>query len=78
MFDFVNWCATKSLPLPVGATSENTTRAGIKGIYPDAYAGRGYAYPDAYFTPTSATAYLDLKNAKGAKHKKGGADTAAN
>lgn len=67
--DFVNWCQSKNLPLP--ATSENTTRSGIRPQYPDAYAGRGYAYPDAYFAPTSATAYLDLKNAKKISHKKG-------
>jgi hypothetical protein len=62
MLDFLKWCETKSLGLPT--TAENTHRAGIKGIYPDAYAQRGYGYPDGYFTPTSATAVLDLKNAK--------------
>lgn len=62
MLDFLKWCERKNFNLPT--TDENVTRAGIKGIYPDAYAGRGYAYPDAYFTPTSATAVLDLKNAK--------------
>jgi hypothetical protein len=73
MLDFVKWCESKKLTLP--ALDENTHRAGIKGIYPDAYAGRGYAYPDSYFVPTSATAVLDLKNAK-KKNVKGGADTA--
>lgn len=67
MDDFVTWCDNKNLTLP--PVQENTHRAGIKGIYPDAYAGRGYAYPDEYFAPTSATAFLDLKNAKGKKSK---------
>lgn len=58
--DFVNWCATKKLPLPT--TDENTTRSGIRPQYPEGYVRS--QYPDAYFAPTSATAYLDLKNAK--------------
>ena len=62
MLNFMKWCEAKKLPLPT--TTENTHRSGIKGIYPDAYAQRGYGYPDLYFTPTSATAVLDLKNAK--------------
>lgn len=62
MLNFLKWCEQKNLGLPT--TAENTKRAGIKGIYPDAYAGRNYAYPDGYFTPISATAVLDLKNAK--------------
>jgi hypothetical protein len=64
MLDFVNWCSTKSLPLPA-TTSENATRNAPKQQYPDAY-GRAQ-YPDAYFSPTSATAYLDLKNSKNVK-----------
>ena len=66
MFDFFQWCESKKLPLP--AVSENTTRSGIRGQYPDAYVRS--QYPDAYFAPTSATAFLDLKNAKGAKSVK--------
>jgi len=62
MVNFVKWCEANKLALPT--TAENVMRAGIKGIYPDAYAGRGYAYPDQYFTPISATAILDLKNAR--------------
>ena len=62
MINFVNWCAEKSLPLPT--TDENTTRSGIRG-----------QYPDAYFAPTSATAYLDLKNAKGKKMVKDAGNT---
>ena len=37
-------------------TDENTKRAGISNNYPAAYAGKGYAYPDIYFTPISANA----------------------
>jgi hypothetical protein len=64
--DFVNWCANKNLPLP--ATLENTHRSGIRPQYPDGYVRS--QYPDGYFAPTSATAYLDLKNAKKIKNKK--------
>jgi len=74
MFNFIEWCKENELDLPV---VENTKRSGIRGAYPDAYAGRNYAYPDGYFAPISATAFLDLKNAKGSKGK-GGTDTAAN
>lgn len=42
---------------------ENTKRSGIRGVYPAAYAGRGYAYPDNYFTPIAADAPVQLKNA---------------
>jgi hypothetical protein len=62
MLNFVKWCESKKLGLPT--TAENVMRSGFKGIYPAAYAGRGYAYPDQYWTPFSATAVLDLKNAK--------------
>ncbi len=75
MIDFVNWCSTKSLPLPTASntTAENTHRSGIRGQYPDAYVRS--QYPDAYFAPTSATAYLDLKNAKGKKMVKDAGNT---
>jgi len=43
-------------------TTENTKRAGVKAIYPDAYVRA--QYPGVYFTPISATAALDLQNAK--------------
>jgi len=65
MLDFFNWCSTKSLPIPA-TTSENSTRTGVKPQYPDGYVRS--QYPAAYFAPTSATAYLDLKNSK--KNKK--------
>lgn len=65
--DFVNYCRTNNLPLPA-SVSENTTRSGIRGQYPDGYVRS--QYPDAYFAPTSATAYLDLKNAKKVRNVK--------
>jgi hypothetical protein len=73
MLDFVNWCSTKSLPIPA-TTSENATRTGIRPAYPEGYLRS--QYPDAYFAPTSATAYLDLKNSKNTKSVRGGANTA--
>ena len=64
MIDFINWCQTKNLPLPQAETTtkENTTRSGIRPQYPDGYVRS--QYPDGYFAPSSATAFLDLKNAK--------------
>lgn len=62
MLNFVKWCEAKKLGLPT--QDENVARSGFKAIYPAAYAGRGYAYPDANWAPHSATAFLDLKNAK--------------
>jgi hypothetical protein len=67
MFDFINWCRSESLPLPA-TTSENTKRAGISQEYPPGYVQS--QYPDAYFAPISATAFLDLKNQKGNNRKK--------
>lgn len=67
MLDFVNWCQDKKLPLPT--TAENTTRSGIRPQYPEGYVRS--QYPDAYFAPTSATSFLDLKNSKKVTSKKG-------
>jgi hypothetical protein len=67
MIDFLNWCGGKNLPLP---TNENTKRAGVSQEYPDGYVRSQYP-ADAYFAPYSATAYLDLKNAKKVKNVKG-------
>jgi hypothetical protein len=75
MLDFVNWCSSNSLQLPGLTTSENATRNAPKQQYPDA-AGRAQ-YPDAYFAPTSATAYLDLKNSKNVKMVKDAGNTKA-
>lgn len=66
MLDFIKWCETKGRNLP--STEENTTRSGIRGQYPDGYVRS--QYPDGYFSPTSATAFLDLKNAKNVKNVK--------
>ena len=65
--NFVNWCQAKSLPLPA-STSENTKRAGLSQDYPPGYIQS--QYPDAYFAPIVATAYLDLKNQKTNNRKK--------
>lgn len=63
MLDFVKWCEEQGKPLPT--VSENGVRTGIRGQYPDGY--KRSQYPDGYFSPYSATAFLDLKNAKGVK-----------
>jgi len=60
MIDFIEWAKQNSLDLP--EINENQTRS-------DGYVRS--QYPDAYFAPTSATAFLDLKNAKGISHKTG-------
>ena len=61
---FSEWCKANKLELPV---IENQTRSGIRPQYPDGYVRS--QYPDGYFTPTSATAFLDLQNAKKVKSK---------
>lgn len=71
MLSFVDWCKNKNLELP--SVDENQTRSGIRGQYPDGYVRS--QYPDGYFAPTSATAFLDLKNAKGIKNVKGAGNT---
>jgi hypothetical protein len=60
ILDFYQWCEEKKFDLP--QLSENQTRSGIRPQYPDGYVRS--QYPDGYFAPTSATAFLDLKNAK--------------
>jgi hypothetical protein len=69
--NFIKWCEDNSLPLP--SVAENTKRAGVSQEYPDGYVRS--QYPDAYFPPIVATAYLDLKNAKNVKHVKGAGNT---
>ena len=61
---FRQWAEANKLELPV---DENTHRAGIRPQYPDGYVRS--QYPDGYFPPTSATAFLDLKNAKKVRSK---------
>lgn len=67
VIDFLTWCDSKNVRLP--AIEENTHRSGIRGQYPDGYVRS--QYPDGYFAPTSATAFLDLKNAGKVKSRKG-------
>lgn len=62
---FRQWCKENNLELPV--LDENQTRSGIRPQYPDGYVRS--QYPDGYFAPTSATAFLDLKNAEKVKSK---------
>ena len=62
MLDFISWCAENNFELPQNVQSENNTRTGVKAQYPDGYVRS--QYPDGYFSPTSATAFLDLKNSK--------------
>lgn len=71
MQDFINWCKQMKLALP--STSENTHRAGLSQEYPSGYVRS--QYPDGYFAPTVATAYLDLKNAKKVKDRKDAGNT---
>jgi hypothetical protein len=79
--NFIKWCEDKSLPLPT--VDENTKRAGTSQEYPDGYIRSQYCNlgdPEkspgpAYFAPISATAYLDLKNAKKVKNKKDAGNT---
>lgn len=71
MQDFIGWCGEKSYELP--AFAENVMRAGHSQNYPDAYV-RGQ-YPPGYFTPISATAILNLQNAKKMLHTKGDVST---
>ena len=69
--DFVKWCNGNNLPLP--NVAENTHRAGLSQEYPSGYVRS--QYPDAYFAPTVATAYLDLKNAKKVRDRKDAGNT---
>jgi hypothetical protein len=64
MKTFLQWAKNNKYDLPV---FEDTKRGGIHAAYPSAYVRS--QYPDAYFAPHSATAYLDLKNAKNIKDK---------
>ena len=66
VMDFIKWCRQEKLPLP---TTENTKRAGISQEYPPGYVSS--QYPDGYFAPISATAFLDLKNQKSNNRRKG-------
>lgn len=67
MKTFVQWATNNKLTLPIVVSEHAAKRAGISGHYPSGYLRS--QYPDAYFAPISATAYLDLKQAKGVKDK---------
>lgn len=79
MKTFFQWVEESGLDLPVvvdapegeETTSEDGVRTGYSHNYPDAYV-RAH-YPDGYFPPSKATAFLD-KDAKPKKVK----DSAAN
>lgn len=65
MIDFIEWCKQNNKSIP--DVNESQTRSGIRPQYPDGYVRS--QYPDGYFAPTSATAFLDLKNAKSVTSK---------
>lgn len=70
MRTFLQWVEQEKNLTPVeskgkSATSENTKRAGISNNYPQAYSGKGYAYPDGYFMPITSTAEGKLKGKMG-------------
>ncbi len=66
MKTFLQWAKENKYDLP--AVDEHAAkRAMVRGQYPTAY-GRAQ-YPDLYFTPITATAALDLKQAKQAHDK---------
>lgn len=65
MITFEKWAKENKLDLP--ELAENGVRTGVKAQYPDGYVRS--QYPDAYFPPVSATADLDLQNAKKIKNK---------
>ena len=68
MKTFVQWATNNKLTLPIVVSESGAAmRAGIRGTYPSAYLRS--QYPDAYFAPISASAMLDLKNAKSVKDK---------
>lgn len=80
MKNFTQWCEERNLELPLVAdtgeeanASENKVRTGLRAYYPSGYVR--HEYPDAYFMPKSATAALDLQNAKASKDKAAPANT---
>lgn len=59
---FLDWAKENNKSLPL---LEKTRSAGISDNYPAAYAGKGYAYPDGYFVPSSANAIGKLTGKMG-------------
>lgn len=67
MKSFLDWAGENKKELPLFKNvDEDTKRGGIAHwAYPQAYSGRGYAYPDGYFLPSAADALQKLgKNKK--------------
>lgn len=62
MKTFSQWAKDNNFEIPVLEYKKNT---GITPAYPSGYARS--QYPDAYWAAHSATAYLDLQNAKKVK-----------
>lgn len=56
----LKWASENEIDL--NSIKENSLRTGVKFGYPPAYAKA--QYPDGYFPPLSATAFLDLQNSK--------------
>lgn len=78
MNSFLQWCEEKQNDVQAvlkdietldgkEVNSESRIRTGLRPAYPDAYYRS--QYPDLYSTPSSATAALDLQNAKKTKSK---------
>jgi len=75
MKNFHQWCEERKLELPSlisddgeeANASENRIRTGIRGVYPSGYVRN--QYPDSYYMPRSASAGVDLQNAKATKDK---------
>lgn len=63
MKTFLNWAKENNKDLPI--LDEKTRSAGISDNYPKGYAGKGYAYPDSYFVPSSANAIGKLTGKMG-------------
>lgn len=76
MKNFLQWCEanqkdlkilTDTKPQEGDGKAENRVRTGLRGAYPDGYYRS--QYPDLYNTPYSASAPLDMQNAKKIKSK---------
>ena len=67
MKTFLQWAEEKKLPDFDALKEHAAKRAMVRGQYPSGY-GRSQ-YPDLYFTPISASAPVDLKQAEEAKDK---------
>lgn len=65
MKSFVQWA--KDIKKEEFKVDENKIRTGIKGAYPSGYVR--HEYPDAYYYSHSATAAIDLQNARSVKDK---------